>query len=410
MNVSGKYPSYNQFDPKVPVWCVTPDEGRTIHRFFDTSPFSPSGRYMALFRLPFEDRNPLPGEEGQVILLDLVERTERTVAKTCGWEPQVGAHVQWGKADSELFFNDVDTVGWKPYGVKLNPFTGERRKLDGCVFMISPDGKFAATTCPIRARRTQLGYGVVLPDEFVPRNEEIAEDDGLYITHTDTGKCFLLVSIKDIIEKARPEFDMDEYANGEFYGFQCKWNPQGSRLLFVLRWLSKDGKDRKLHVITMKNDGTDIHVAIPAREWAKGGHHINWCPDGEYISMNLNIDGNGMRFIKVKYDGTDLHKILNHVVGSGHPTVHPDGKHILTDSYTGESVAFGDGSIPIRLIQTETGEERVLVRMRTQTPYDETLRVDPHPAWDRSFKRIALNGYSDGTRRVYVADLSTLVG
>jgi len=35
------------------------------------------------------------------------------------------------------------------------------------------------------------------------------------------------------------------------------------------------------------------------------------------------------------------------------------------------------------------------------------MRVDLHPAWDRSaYKRVAINGVLDGTRRVFVADLS----
>ena len=56
-DLARRFPRYTDFDPLVPVWCVTPGKGRTIHRFFDSSPFSPSGRYMALFRLPQEDRD-----------------------------------------------------------------------------------------------------------------------------------------------------------------------------------------------------------------------------------------------------------------------------------------------------------------------------------------------------------------
>lgn len=408
MKISDKFPMYNLYEPKVPVWCVTPNEGRTIHRFFDTSPFSPSGRYMALFRLPIENRNPYPGESGYIVLVDLLNGDERIVAETCGWETQVGANVQWGKDDFQLFYNDVDTVTWKPFGVKLNPFTGERLKLEGCIFMISPDGKLAATTCPIRARCTQTGYGVMVPDNYLPLNVIIPEDDGLYITDTATGTCRLLVSIKDIIDKSLPVFNMEEYQNGEFYGFQCKWNPQGTRLLFVLRWITKDRKLRKNHVITMKNDGTDIHIAIPAYQWAKGGHHVNWCPDGENLSMNLNIDGEGLRFVKVKYDGTNLHKILDNVPGSGHPSIHLQGRYIITDAYNEDTVAYKDGTVPIRLIDLETGKDEALVRIKTQNLYDFSLRVDPHPAWDYSSKWIAFNGYADDTRRVYIADLSKL--
>lgn len=59
-------------DPQVPVAMICTD--RVIHRFFDSSPVSPSGRYAALFRFPQESRSPQPGEEGSVILVDLQTR------------------------------------------------------------------------------------------------------------------------------------------------------------------------------------------------------------------------------------------------------------------------------------------------------------------------------------------------
>jgi hypothetical protein len=31
---------------------------------------------------------------------------ERIVAETCGWEVQVGANVQWGPEDSQLYYNE----------------------------------------------------------------------------------------------------------------------------------------------------------------------------------------------------------------------------------------------------------------------------------------------------------------
>lgn len=409
MKISEDFPRYNMFNPKVPVWCVTPKEGRIIHRFFDTSPFSPSGRYMALFRMPFEDRLPGPGDIGQVVLVDLEKGSEEVVAETCGWESQVGANVQWGTTDLELYYNDVDTSNWTPVGVKINPFTGEKLIMEGCIFMISPDGKWAATTCPIRASVTQPGYGVIVPENMVKLNKEIADDDGIYLTDTLTGKCKLLISIKSILNNCVPKFNLEDFENGEFYGFQCKWNPQGTRLLMVLRWLSTDRSIRRLYVITMKNDATDVFVAIPAEEWGKGGHHINWAPDGEHLTMNLNIDGNGLRFVKVKYDGSGLHKILDDVVGSGHPTVHRSERFILTDAYLEDEVAFGDSTIPIRLIDLENGNDQCIVRIKTEQEYGFSLRIDPHPAWDKEFRYVAFNGYADGTRRVYVADLNSLL-
>ncbi len=98
--------------------------------------------------------------------------------------------------------------------------------------------------------------------------------------------------------------------------------------------------------------------------------------------------------------------------GSGHPTLHPNWRHIVTDAYTGERVAFGDGTVPIRLADLSDKSDKNLVRIQTLPDYKgpkNELRVDPHPAWDYQYKRVAFNGFADGTRRVYVADLTSMV-
>ena len=52
----GSFPRYTDGQPGVPVWCITPQAHGSIHRFFDTSPLSPSGRFAGLTRLPKENR------------------------------------------------------------------------------------------------------------------------------------------------------------------------------------------------------------------------------------------------------------------------------------------------------------------------------------------------------------------
>lgn len=101
MKIHESFPTYNDFSPLLETWCVTPSRRGVIHRFFDTSPFSPSGRYMALFQMPFEDRWPQPGDSGAVLLVDLQTGQTREIASTCGWEMQLGANVQWGGTDNQ---------------------------------------------------------------------------------------------------------------------------------------------------------------------------------------------------------------------------------------------------------------------------------------------------------------------
>jgi hypothetical protein len=415
------FPRYQEYDPQVPVWCVTPDSPGCIHRFFDTSPISPSGRYLAVFQLPFEDRPPEPGETGNICVVDLETGKERVVAETCGWEPQMGANINWGGSDDELFFNDVDSNSWQPFAWKLNPSTGKRQRMEGAVYHASPDGKWLICSNMATMRRTQPGYGVCIPVDKMPRNLGPVDDDGFYLTDTSTGKKRLLASIAELVKHTDPPVLIDNPKEQEIYGFHSKFNPQGNRLMVSLRWFPATDEPRwnmfkidhsavRFAWVTMGLDGGQRHCAVGPEQWEKGGHHATWFPDGERISMNLNIDREGLRFVQVNSDGSELRKMLNETMGSGHPTVHASGKYLLTDTYTLEKTAFGDGTIPLRWIDLKTGHEEVIVRINTQQLSEESvMRVDPHPAWDRTGRLVTFNAFIGGTRRVFVADMAKLL-
>jgi hypothetical protein len=388
------FPRYTEFDPKVPVWCVTPDVDHCIHRFHLSSPVSPSGRYLGLTSLPREDRPPEPGDAAGIVLVDLETGEQKVIAETIGWDTQLGAQVQWGATDEELFFNDVDPTTWMPFGVKMNPATGA------------------------------AGYGVIVPKETVPVNKGVVDDDGVYVTNTQTGESQMVASYKKIIDEAIPKIDVSRYGPGDFYGFHVKWNAQSDRIMLVLRYMPYNVKQRKPMLITMTRSGEDIRVAIPASEWAdKGGNHPNWHPDGEHVIMNLDIealdpDREDWRYVKARYDGTGLTEFTSVPANHGHPSIHPGGRYMISDVYPREADAFGDGTVPLHFIDLEKHERQTLLRMDSVSRFFDDdmntakeMRVDLHPAWDRSaYTRAVINGVLDGTRRVFVVDLSEVMG
>ena len=147
LTIHSNFPRYEDHDPQVPVWCVTPGKGGCFHRFFDTSPISPSGRHVAVLRMPDESRLNEPGEPAEIVLVDLHAGDEKVIAETRGWEPQMGANINWGADDHHLFFNDVDTETWTPQLVRFDPLTGRAAKTPGGVYHVSPDGRHAAAAC-----------------------------------------------------------------------------------------------------------------------------------------------------------------------------------------------------------------------------------------------------------------------
>jgi hypothetical protein len=419
--IHSSFPAHHDHDPLVPVRIVTPATPGCFHRFFDTSPISPTGRYLAALRMPDETRLNQPGEEAQVVVVDLVAGGERVVATTRGWEPQMGANINWGADDGCLVFNDVDPADWSCWIVRLDPATGRSERCRGSVYHVSPDGRWACASSAERMRRTQVGYGVVIPDERVPLPCGAPDDDGLFVTDLRTGERRLVLSLAQAVH-AIPELEASDLGRWRIFGFHSKWSPDGSRLIFtVRRWRIDDPRAAawdnisrgvlRFDVLTCRPDGSEVRNAVPAVCWQHGGHHINWLPDGSGLSMNLGGFGDALRFVRVGLDGSGMRPILWDVRGSGHPTVHPSG-HILTDSYTGERpFARDDGTTPLRWVRIADGCEREVVRMTTSVGPGRhgALRVDPHPAWDRTRRLVAFNLVQGGTRRVAVADLSALV-
>lgn len=402
---------YSEENPLAAVTCVTPDDGAYIHTFFDICPFSPSERYLAVLRLPFENRKPVFGDTADVCVIDLLERTIQTVYRTRAFGMQTGAQVQWGRTDRYLYFNDLsDRHGGHAVCVQLDWQTGKSRMLDGPVYHLAPDESSVASFNLDLINHVQDGYGcVVAPKNRLKLSAGASEKQGLWRTDVKTGKTRLLVSLAQIHD-ALP--DKDQYRGLAFYLFHTKYNAQGTRIMQVVRARdpeSEEGKYKKGILVTMKTDGTDIRVALPPEVWAKGGHHPNWHPNGEEILMNLRSDPELMRFHLFRYDGSNRRKIADRIQGSGHPSFEKTGRYIFTDAYPGEPVARKDGFVPLRLIDTRKNEEKMAAWMYTLGGGLGVLRLDPHPAWSRDGRKICFNGAPGKRRQVFVADLSSII-
>lgn len=419
LQLDNTFPRYTEYDPKVPVWFVTHDSPCTQHRFFDTSPISPNGDYIALTRFPDDKKHPEPGDLAEVIVIDLKTGKERIVAQTPAWEGQLGAQVQWGSDESTLFFNDMDTTTWEPYAVVFNLFTSNRRKLGHTIYMANSDGTQVVSPCLKRMRRTQAGYGVVVPDNILPVNYGAPSDDGIYVTDVASGKTKMIISIRDIVERLNLDRDIPrEYG---YYIFHTKWNPAGNRISIKFRLLDNAGIDRTfiraMWVITLSADAGEIHTAIPKELKRLPSHHHTWWDD-RTLTMNLSPDTRNMHFSEFQYDGTHIEPLTRSVLGSGHPSLHPDRIHLISDAYPAEKQAYDDGSVPIRFVNVKTGIETEAVRIRSlpfwadsssSLKLNNSMRIDPHPAWDRSFRYVTFNGSTPEGRGVFVADMKTLL-
>lgn len=411
------FPRYRETATDCPVYRVTPDDGYYLHTFYDICPWSPSQRYLACTRFPFQDREPKYGEEAQVCLIDTHDGSLTDVWSTRAWGFQLGSNVQWGATDRYLYFNDL--VDGEAVCVRLDLETGKGEPLAGPMYHVAPDDS-AVVSYPLDLiNASQSGYGYAeSPDRVRTLTPGAAQDEGIWRTDLKTGKKTLLVSIAEAYE-VLPDADKDRFRGGTFVFFHSKYNPQTSRILQVFRCMMPDAGTEfgiggtgvfKPSLITFNPDGSDVKLALPNQVWGKGGHHPNWHPDGQHILMNLKMDYDRLKLCTFRPDGSNFRVLSETVHGSGHPSFHRDGRHIITDTYPEEDYAAASKEVPLRLIDLQGQAERKLFYVFTLgMPNANVLRIDPHPAWSRDYRKVCFNAAPEGRRQVFVADLEELV-
>lgn len=376
----------------------------------------------------------------QVLVVDLVGGTERVVATTSAWDSQLGAQVQWGRSDSELYFNDMGQMqgdgDWEAFGVQLDPLSGRSRRLPCTIYHVSLDGSYAASPHLGKLRYKQHGYGVVLPPEQLARlrNDGAPADDGIFLTDLTTGKCSLVASLSSLVSNASLPQPASggggsggSEANGgsgdggcSYYGFHTKFSAASPpRLMFVVYQSpgcvdhAHDKHSRiqgeANHVFTLGLDGGSPRRVVTWDAMLPGvgrlsGNHPNWNDEGTHITMNLGPCDNPSIY-PAALSVCELPDVAGAACrvlsprGSGHPLSRRASPLLIVDTYSKEWQKFGiqAGASALRLVDgSAPGHESLLGSFQTSYPALEkeqmhAWRCDLHPAWDAPQRRLAFN-------------------
>ncbi len=243
------------------------------------------------------------------------------------------------------------------------------------------------------------------------------ESYGLFVKKGDTLE--LLFSVKDLKDiraklyphwEPLPETPIDAYA--------LKWNRNKDYFHFHLGnhvvGYTEHPKSLVREVWVCSKDLKDLRPAIP---YSPGGpdcfrnHSGFHDPGGHLLSgataagiVVVSVDGSGARYFHTGVDRDD----------GGHPSISPDGKWVITDSYGDQGSLF--------LISLETGESTVLLtvpRKAESAPawwVDRPVSkgkgprfVDPHPNWSKDGTKVTFNAMFGSLSQVCMIDVSQLV-
>ncbi|MFQ5808374.1 MAG: hypothetical protein ACE5JM_02045 [Armatimonadota bacterium] len=378
----------------VPVRAVTSGPWHHSFGYYDKTPWDATGRYMLAVAIEFMDRPNAPEDVGVVGMVDLRKGNRfLRLAETRAWNWQQGTMLQWlGTAPDRLIIHN-DRDGDRYVSRIRDVHTGETRTLPRPVYAVSHDGTQAVTLNFSRVHRTRPGYGYVgVPDEW--EDDPAPEQDGIYWMDLETGENRLIISLAQIAA-FRHDDSMDE---GHHWFNHLLFSPDDSRFIFLHRWQVERG--RRTRMFTADPHGSDIycvadHEMVSHFDWRDPQHILAWARQhGRGDHYYLFTDRSGE--IEIVGEG-----VLDR---DGHCSYSPDRRWILTDSYPDR-----EHKRTLILYRPEDNRRIDIGRFYSDPKITGEFRCDLHPRWNRDGTQVCIDSIHEGSRQLYVLDVSDIV-
>lgn len=367
---------------------ITPqDEFEYFFGYYDKSPWDESDRYMLCLRVKDTTKSVAPKDSAEIILIDTKNKNSfKVIATTRSWNVQQGCMLQWLGPDytEKIIFNDFRNGRY--CSVVLNVKTLEEKVLDLPVYSVSNDGKFALTLDFSRLHRLRKGYGY---SNLTDKTSKEKCPNEPCIWHLDIEK-----------NETSPILKYTDFANfeprGEMKDAEHKvnhimLNPSGSRFMVLHRWF--DGSQKFTRLLTANIDGSELYNLSDDNMTS----HCCWKADSELLAYARKKEvGNGYYLME---DKTEKYSYLwPNLISDGHPSFSPDGKFVVTDTYPNRSRVS-------TIFLISSNDIKTIARVFAPFKYDNDLRCDLHPRWNRASDKICFDSVFEGKRGLYISNL-----
>jgi hypothetical protein len=390
-----------EYDLHPEVELTTPDEGfgvsiprnELLFGYFDVSPWDRSME-RALYHAP------RPGGDAEVVLYGRGHR--RTLASTETWNHQQGSRLQWHPThDDRVLFNDSGSDGDR--SEEPSPGEGLVTRIVGTdgvehgrfsmpVQAMSPTGDefLSLSYRRLDRNRPDYGYGVGDESSLLPPDR-----DGLWRVETDDGSPELLVSLSDLVEETP-----NESADGtdHHYVNHALYDPTGERAVFMHRWKGAEGRTSRLYLVD--RDGGNRRLLMDDRIvshycWLDADRLFVWGRSEEY--------GSGYHVLYTQTGDLEYVDALDGY-GDGHPSLSPDGRWIVTDTYPDRTRKRS-----LVLYNLESEETVTIGTFFAPLAFEGELRCDLHPRFSPDGTSVSIDSAHDGRRYSYLLDIGSLV-
>ena len=371
-----------------------------LHHFFgyyDKSPWNRSGRQLLAHEAQFNDRAPSAEDRLGIGVIDRHKGGGfRRLTQTLSWNWQQGAMAQWLPAEPERQFSYNDRRNGQVVGVIFDVTDGEQAVLNRPIYAWLPDGSSGYSLNFARLAEHRPGYGYA-GCEDPHRNDPHPVSDGIWRINPKSGSSDLIVSLDELAKKD-PKASMH---NAWHYVNHIQPSRGGARIAFFHLW-HKDDSGWEVRLYTCRSDGSELSC------WLDTGFisHYDW-RDDDAILVWANQKSGPARFLLVGPPNLAPEVFAGETVKEdGHCSFSPNGRWVLNDTYPDRHQMRN-----LMLLDSASGRRRDIARLHSpKSRWWGELRCDLHPRWSRDGKAVCIDSVHEGTRQMYVVDVSRWVG
>jgi hypothetical protein len=386
---------------------VTSGPAHHFFGYYDKSPWNASGRLLLTHQAGFNDRAPVAGDGvgiGIVAGAAGRRRFER-VATSSAWNWQQGAMSMWQAADLENRFSYNDLRDGHFVGVLHDIDRGELGTLDRPIYASLPDGQTAFSANFARLAVHRPGYGYAGADDPHAGDPHPA-GDGIWRIDLASGRSDLIVSL-DQLAGRDPKPSMQ---GAWHYVNHIQPSRGGQRIAFFHIW-HRNAESWEVRLYACRPDGSELTCLLDTGFIS----HYDW-RDDETLLIWANRPGAPARFLLLTHQAIATSAARGEpppfaVFGNedlredGHCSFSPDGLWVLNDTYPDDHQRR-----TLMLVRADSAQRIDIARLHSpKSRWWGEIRCDLHPRWSPDGRHVCVDSVHDGSRQMYIMDVSRLV-
>ncbi len=336
----------------------------------------------------------IKGESIGIHSIDLETGDFLEIAKTTAWNYQQGARLGWCENDkNQIYFNTQNSNSFQTTLIDLD--NNQEQVFDVPLQVANKrfDTIISINIAQINKYNPEYGYKTTSSHESQVSSANNQECGILlYDIHASRQHC--LVSLEKILD--HDSCEGATHSNSEIN--HVAYSPDESRLAFIHRWYLKGGK--RLSRLLIYDIKADLITTVLANGMVS---HYCWQNDDDIFVYGCAKNGQDcfMTF-HVPTHSTTTHTALSGQ-GDGHPSVSPDKKWIVLDSYPGISRHQS-----LYIFNVITNDLKKIGSFYSPPKYSNAQRCDLHPRWSTD-GQIVIDSTHTGKREICLIDVSSVL-